>query len=55
MSILQFVGYLSNIATVQFFYEKQHYKTSDSSNKIDNVATGESKTEDMIFTVLFTN
>jgi len=33
------------------FYEKQHYKTSDSSNKIDSLAAGESKTEDMVFEV----
>jgi len=49
---LQFLGYLLKTATVRiFFYEKQHYKTGDSSNKIDNLATGESETEDMVFEV----
>jgi hypothetical protein len=33
------------------FYEKQHYKTGDSTNKIDSLATGESKIEDMRFEV----
>jgi hypothetical protein len=33
------------------FYEKKHYRTDDCTNKIDNLAMGESKTEDMIFEV----